>query len=146
MCQGTCRYPPPPPPPRPHSSMLYILNIVIASNCLDPVNGDIRLNGTYATNRRGRVEVYYQGEWGTVCDDNWDDDDAEVVCRQLGFDSGAKSLLRATYGAGSGPIFLDEVQCYGFEERLDLCSHDGWGTHDCSHGEDASVYCPGEGE
>ena len=136
----------PPPPPRPHPSVLYILNIAIASNCLDPVNGDIRLNGTFATNRRGRVEVYYQGQWGTVCDDNWDDDDAEVVCRQLGYaDSDARAYGNAAHGAGSGPIYLDEVRCYGFEEKLGLCSHSAWGSHNCSHLEDASVYCAGKG-
>ena len=126
--------------------MLYILNIVIASNCLDPVNWDIRLNGTYATNRtrEGRVEVYYNGEWGTVCgDDDWDDDDAEVVCRQLGYgDSGARAYQNTAYGAG--PIYFAGVVCDGSEERLYQCPHRGWGSLNCYVGEDASVYCAGE--
>ena len=108
------------------------------------MDGDIRLGGA-ASNRKGRVEIYYDGEWGTVCDDGWDDDDAEVVCRQLWYTNpGARAFGGARYGRGSGPIYLDDVWCSGHEDRLDLCDHGGWENHDCRHHEDASVVCVGK--
>ncbi|XP_071476063.1 scavenger receptor cysteine-rich domain-containing protein DMBT1-like [Diadema antillarum] len=103
--------------------------------------GDIRLSGG-ATNWNGRVEIYDGYQWGTVCDDFWDDDDAQVVCRQLGYSiTGARALTSAYYGQGSGSIFLDNVNCYGSESRLTSCSHNGWGSNNCGHSEDAAVDC-----
>lgn len=89
----------------------------------------------------GRVEVFYKGIWGTVCDDLWDLNDAEVVCRQLGFRNASSAPQRAKYGQGSDPIWLDNVGCNGNEASLFDCPHAGWGIEDCSHGEDASVVC-----
>ena len=87
------------------------------------------------------MEVYYAGEWGTVCDDDWDLNDAQVVCRQLGLGPAVSARTRAFYGRGSGRIWLDEVHCVGNESTLEHCSHGGWGSHDCSHSEDAGVQC-----
>ncbi|XP_033763806.1 soluble scavenger receptor cysteine-rich domain-containing protein SSC5D-like [Pecten maximus] len=90
----------------------------------------------------GRVEVFYDGRWGTVCDDNWDDDDASVVCRMLGY-SGAQAVhtSKARYGSGHGPIWLDETQCSGQETNLGQCSMEPYGHGDCDHSEDAGVIC-----
>ena len=99
------------------------------------------MQGLNDTLRAGRVEIYYNGQWGTVCDDNWDLSDAKVVCRQLGF-SGAEAALRGgSSPAGTGKIWLDEVHCNGNELSLAECVHSGWGNHDCSHFEDAGVRC-----
>ena len=101
----------------------------------------VRLSGdTWGEFDRGRVEIQYNGEWGTVCDDMWDDDDATVVCRMFGYHSGTAHGL-AHYGEGAWAIWLDEVHCSGDEAELGHCAHDGWGVTDCSHREDAGVTC-----
>ena len=92
---------------------------------------------------RGRVEVKINGEWGTVCDDNWDINDARVVCRQLGFATALAAIWDGSYGAGTGPILFDEIQCTGEEEGIQYCLHGGLKNHDCEHSEDAGVDCAG---
>ena len=90
----------------------------------------------------GRVEVYYNGQWGTVCDDYWHNIDAGVVCRGLGFGSSGRATYSATFGQGTGPIWLDGISCRGNEYNLANCTHLGYGVlYSCSHREDAGVVC-----
>ena len=105
-------------------------------------DGQIRLAGTNQCS--GRVEVYHSNTWGTVCDDNWDLQDAEVVCRQLGCGTSLSAPGSAHFGEGTGQIWLDDVSCSGSEKSLTECQHRGFGTHNCEHNKDAGVTCSGE--
>ncbi|KAM7434180.1 hypothetical protein ABFA07_015719 [Porites harrisoni] len=92
-------------------------------------------------NGEGRVEVFYNGAWGTVCDDIWNMNNARVVCRQLGYSDAVSALSYAHFGGGSGQIWLDDVNCAGSEDSIYNCPHNGWGSHNCNHNEDAGVVC-----
>ena len=116
--------PPSPPPSRPSPGR----------------DGDIRL-AHGGSIREGRVEIYHNGHWGTICDDEWDIADAQTVCRQLGYPDALNATCCGLFGPGSGPIWLDNVQCAEREQRLDRCPSHGWGVHNCDHHEDAGVIC-----
>ncbi|XP_062373895.1 scavenger receptor cysteine-rich type 1 protein M130-like [Sardina pilchardus] len=103
------------------------------------VSSTVRLSG--GSSCSGRVEVYYSGQWGTVCDDSWDINDATVVCREVGCGEATGAPASAHFGQGSGTIWLDEVRCTGTEPSLSSCSSNAWGEENCGHQEDASVIC-----
>ena len=121
-----------------HRTILYTYCIVL-DDAVGPY--PIRLVGG-VDETEGRVEIFYDGEWGTVCDDIWGLRDAHVVCREIGCPNGAtQAVLRAGFGQGTGTIWLDNVQCTGTELYLSDCPHNGWNSHNCVHGEDAGVRC-----
>lgn len=103
-------------------------------------NGDLRLAGGIQTTE-GRVEVYYNGQWGTVCDDNWSIQSGNVVCKQLGYERAEKVSYSAAYGPGSGQIWIDEINCEGTENSITECKRNDWDENDCTHNEDAGVVC-----
>ena len=102
--------------------------------------GAMRLVG--GQNRcEGRVEMYSNSSWGTVCDDAWDLPDAQVVCRQVGCGEATQALEKAHFGPGTGTILLDNLKCEGGEASLLKCSHISQDAHNCDHFEDAGVTC-----
>jgi len=94
------------------------------------------------SSQEGRLEVFHDGIWGTVCDGYFNDAAARVVCHMLGYSHfGHFLFLSHRYGAGSGQIWLDDVQCSGMERNIADCQHNDWGDHNCEHSEDVSVSC-----
>ena len=74
----------------------------------------IRLVGG-TTNLEGRVEIYYNNTWGTICDDYWDLRDARVACRQLGFIDALSAERFAHFGEGQGMYLVCMCNC------MDIC-------------------------
>ena len=97
----------------------------------------IRLVGG-RSNSAGRLEVFRDNRWGTVCDDHFRNVDARVACGQLGFSHGI-ALPGDVFAAGSGPIWMDDVACTGSEIGLSQCSYND--RHNCFHFEDVNISC-----
>ena len=113
----------------------------------------------------GRLEIFLNGEWGTVCDDHFDLNDAGVACKQLGYSgairygrSGSEGYIHSSlydnlqwfdneiliihrFNYGSGHIWLDDLQCTATDTTLLSCRHRGIGSHNCGHYEDIAVFC-----
>ncbi|XP_029107529.1 antigen WC1.1-like isoform X2 [Scleropages formosus] len=121
----------------------YVQCSTAASQKLCSSHLPLRLQGDNRT-CSGRVELWYEGSWGTICDDLWDINDAQVVCRQLGCGAALKAHGNAAFGRGNGSIWLNEVKCRGDELHLWDCPHSLQDhTTSCSHKEDAGVTCEG---
>ncbi|XP_067882820.1 uncharacterized protein [Heterodontus francisci] len=91
----------------------------------------------------GRVEILNNKTWGTVCDDQWQLADAQIVCRELRCGTAVSALTHTYFGKGTGPIVLDDLDCRGTELFLWQCPSRHWGQHNCHHEEDAGVICSG---
>ena len=101
---------------------------------------EVRLAGGMSPNS-GRVEVRYHGAWGTVCKYGWDERDAKVVCRMLGY-PGVKLPLNKAFKHTTGKIWLVHLQCSGKEKSIAKCSHSGWGISPfCDHVKDMGTTC-----
>ncbi|KAJ1526154.1 hypothetical protein ONE63_009314 [Megalurothrips usitatus] len=114
-----------------------------AKRCAEPM--ELRLAGG-ANQTEGRLEVRVYGEWGTVCDDDFTEAAAMLVCRQLGMPGRAVVHKEAHFGQGQGLIWMDSVQCAGNETALENCRHEDFGVTNCKHDEDVGVSCLGGDE
>uniref|UniRef100_A0A3B1JMR6 SRCR domain-containing protein n=1 Tax=Astyanax mexicanus TaxID=7994 RepID=A0A3B1JMR6_ASTMX len=103
-------------------------------------NRSIRLVGS-GGDCAGRLEVFHSGSWGTVSDELWDIEDAQVVCRQLQCGVALSDPVPARFGSGTGPIWLNEVECEGNEASLWNCRYQLCGEDECGHKDDVGVVC-----
>ncbi|XP_062422204.1 putative DMBT1-like protein, partial [Pungitius pungitius] len=111
----------------------YLTIVYVILTTISAAAAQIRLVGTGSTRCSGRVEIYYNSAWGTVCDDSWGLEDAAVVCRQLDCGTALSAPQSAHFGRGTGSIWLDDVSCSGTERYLTECNHGGFGKHNCGH-------------
>ncbi|KAK3704229.1 hypothetical protein QZH41_007845 [Actinostola sp. cb2023] len=105
----------------------------------DPPPVQVRLAGGRSPNS-GRVEVRYHGAWGTVCNGGWDANDAEVVCRMLGY-TGVQKFITTEFSPVKGITWFSYLRCTGTEMSITNCSHRGWGNPGCLHSSDIGVAC-----
>ena len=107
-------------------------------------DGDLRLVDVRYPPGHGRVEIFHNNEWGLICDDFFDQKEADVACRQLGYDGAEEYSLRVL-GRGDFRIWLDDLMCRGTEAKLADCPRRyniGWGHNNCNSQEEAvSVLC-----
>ncbi|KAK7094349.1 hypothetical protein V1264_005924 [Littorina saxatilis] len=123
--------------------MPFITFVVLLNT--EPVLEDIRLvDGSQPY--EGRVELLVNGTWGTICDSHWGDEDAQVVCRQLGYDPfGATAYTSAFFQQGTGPVYLTNMGCAGTERSILECpTSKPFRQTGCSHNRDAGVSCISE--
>ena len=139
--------------------LVLLLHVAFAFyiDCTPP--GKLRLVGGSGP-REGRVEMCYRGQWGTICDNGWDNIDAQVVCRQIGVGANSRffflimngqgildittdavAFQGAFFGPGIGEIILKGIDCSGDEERLLDCPTSDHESLNCTHARDAAVAC-----
>ena len=118
-----------------------------------PTEGDLRLMDGDSEDT-GRLEIFHDNTWGSICDDRWPDGhNAKVACNQLGYPYVNLMALwvhlqwdHGIRGHGpqpTQPIWLDNVVCDGTEAALTECQANDWRVNDCTHFEDVGISCLG---
>jgi len=113
----------------------YLLTIISIVTTLN-----VRLRDGDAS-YQGRLEVEYNGEWGTVCNKSFSQGAQSVVCKQLGFSNVQEISASFPSGPAGGKIWLENVQCNGDEKSIFNCNHSDWGNTSCTHEYDIGIIC-----
>lgn len=95
--------------------------------------------------RQGRLEILFNGSWGTVCDQGWTWGATHVSCRQLGYVSSDGFSTEAAFGMGTGPVWMSHVECDGKESSIGDCEFYGLNIstvpRTCDHSRDVGISC-----
>ena len=122
--------------------VLIFANLVVLTIAQVP---SYRLTGGFHSSN-GILEVFYNDVWGTVCDDGFNSNAANVACTSLGIaPTGTMANKSGITPSNQSQIWLDDLSCTGTEARIDLCQHRTFGQHNCNHNEDVALQC-GEGK
>lgn len=119
------------------------VRLCVRDDCVIMENQDFLIDNRLSV---GRVEVCLDGRFGTICRDSWDNQDASVLCSELGFSRyGAIALSDAQFAEGLKPTSYNAINCHGNESRLSDCVFVGpTGAQSCGRFEDAEVVCQSE--
>ena len=121
---------------------VFHLNAILQSMFADQTTSVRLVTADGASSNEGRLELYYNNTWGTVCDEGWNITDAHVVCRMLGYPFALQYRTSAYYGEGSDPVWMSGLSCTGRENNITDCYHNGFTTSShCSHSNDVGVVC-----
>ena len=96
-----------------------------------PVEGDVA--------NEGRVDVFHEGVWQSLCDSSWDLRDGDVVCRELGYGYAVRVVGNALFGEGTGLQWKVDLHCSDNATGLKYCNV--LPKKSCRHSEDAGVIC-----
>ncbi|XP_078681324.1 MAM and LDL-receptor class A domain-containing protein 1-like isoform X2 [Branchiostoma floridae x Branchiostoma belcheri] len=121
---------------------IAIDDITFSPGCFKEEEGSLRI--IYANSfYEGRLEIFHNGRWGTICDIGWTQAASRTACRQLGYVEDRPTTTTLP-GSGGVPIFLSNVVCTGTENVITDCTNDGWqNTSSCTHANDVVVRCTG---
>ena len=126
--------------------LVYACKFIVYITLEVPIDVKVRLTGGTAP-AEGRVEVYYNNIWGTVCPFNeWDIRDAHVICKMLGYLYAVETQSSYFYGVSNSSKvrWLNNIQCNGQETSITECIHGGWFEHSCEYNQDIGVKCFGK--
>ena len=122
-------------------TLQYVLCYYFAYIVQPTSNGTLRLVGS-SINNEGRVEIFADGQWVKVCDDGWDNSEASVVCRQLGFGTSGK-VQNFQISGNENETVIPNFSCIGNESSLLSCSHTEIGMENCDNFDNVGVICTG---
>ena len=122
-------------------SLIVLSDLFSLSPKDTPNTPPVRLAGG-KNSSEGRIEIFYLSRWGTVCSDHFGNDDAVVVCHQLGFSGVEEVVSVEVFGSGNGQVWIDNVHCTGYEERITDCHlEEDYGVHNCDILSDVGIRC-----
>jgi len=89
------------------------------------------------------VQVYYNNTWGWICGQRFEKQDADVVCKELGYIRSSVIYNGLVNVQGNSSLWIDNLRCTGNESSLVSCAHGGWTNESCAVNQIAGVACTG---
>lgn len=124
------------------TSVIHIHRLLYISSLLT----DLTLHLVGGDKNDGAVEIIYDGQRGSLCVEDWDYGDVDIICKQLGYIGG--SFQRSLKKRYKSTIFMSDMRCLGFETSIFQCTNTGWNITKevgCGNNHDATVHCYNKG-